>query len=342
MNRKNSLLIHLGKLIQAMRLQILAGLFIIFSFIHPAKVKSQHTARQEYIDQYKNWAIDEMKRSGIPASITLAQGMLESNNGNSTLATRGNNHFGIKCHDWKGKSIRHDDDKKNECFRKYKSARDSYIDHTNFLMNGPRYSFLFELDQTDYKAWARGLKKAGYATSSTYASALIRIIEENELDHFDSGKIRRRKADDTETIPEITDIDGFEIEIDHRKILMRNRIDYIIVKEEDTYQSLTGELEMMPYELAQYNEIPRDSKLKKGQVLYLQPKRGKASVEFSYHMVEAGETMYDISQMYGIKLKKLYQLNLMDPGEEPEPSDEIHLRKKKKPPAPESVTDSVG
>ena len=332
MNRKNSLLIHLGKLIPDMRSQFLAGLFIILSFIHPAKARSQQTTRQKYIDQYRHWAIDEMKRSGIPASITLAQGMLESNNGNSTLATRGNNHFGIKCHDWKGKSIRHDDDKKNECFRKYKSARDSYTDHTNFLMNGPRYSSLFELDQTDYKDWARGLKKAGYATSPSYASALIKIIEENELDHFDSGKVRRRKVDDTEAIAEVTDIDGFEIEIDHRKILMRNRIDYIIVKEEDTYQSLTGELELMPYELAQYNEIPRDSKLEKGQVLYLQPKRGKASVEFSYHTVEAGETMYDISQMYGIKLKKLNQLNLMDPGEDPGVNDEIHLRQKKKPP----------
>ena len=176
MNRKNSLLIHLGKLIPDMRSQFLAGLFIILSFTHPAKVKSQQTTRQEYIDQYRHWAIDEMKRSGIPASITLAQGMLESNNGNSTLATRGNNHFGIKCHDWKGKSIRHDDDKKNECFRKYKSARDSYTDHTNFLMNVPRYSSLFELDQTDYKDWARGLKKAGYATSPSYASALIKII----------------------------------------------------------------------------------------------------------------------------------------------------------------------
>jgi uncharacterized FlgJ-related protein len=329
MNRKNSLLIHLGKLIPDMRSQILAALFIIFSFIHPAQVKSQQTTRQEYIDQYRQWAIDEMKRSGIPASITLAQGMLESNNGNSTLATRGNNHFGIKCHDWKGKSIRHDDDKRNECFRKYKSARDSYIDHTNFLMNGPRYSSLFELDQTDYKDWARGLKKAGYATSPSYANALIRIIEENELDQYDSGKVRRRRETDTETIAEVTDIDGFEIEIDHRKILMRNRIDYIIVKEGDTYQGLTRELELMPYELAQYNEIPRDSKFSKGQVLYLQPKRSKASVEFSYHTVEAGETMYDISQMYGIKLKNLYQLNSLNPGEEPSVDDEIQLRKKK-------------
>jgi len=325
-----------------MKSQFLAGLFIVSYFVHPVHVKSQHTTRQEYIDLYKDWAIDEMERSGIPASIKLAQGMLESNNGNSTLAIKGNNHFGIKCHDWKGKHIRHDDDKKNECFRKYKSARDSYIDHTNFLMNGPRYSSLFELDQSDYKGWARGLKKAGYATSPSYASALIRIIEENELHHFDLGMGPRRRPDDTETIPELTDIDGFEIEIEHRKILMRNRIDYIIVKEEDTYQSLTRELELMPYELAKYNEIPKDSKLKKGQVLYLQPKRGKASVEFSFHTVEAGETMYDISQMYGIKLKKLYQLNLMNPGEEPAVGDEIHLRKKKKLSVPVTVTDSIG
>lgn len=309
----------------------LAGFCTLLFFIYPAQVSSQNTTRGEYIDRYKAWAIDEMNRSGIPASITLAQGLLESNNGNSTLAVKGNNHFGIKCHDWKGKSMRHDDDKRNECFRKYKSAKDSYIDHTNFLMNGPRYSSLFELDQTNYKGWARGLKKAGYATSPTYASALIKIIEDNELHRFDSGKIRRRKTDDTETIAEVADIDGFEIEIDHRKILIRNRIDYIIVKEGDTYESLTRELEMMPYELAQYNEIPKKSMLKRGQVLYLQPKRGKASVEFSYHTVEAGETMYDISQMYGIKLKKLYQLNLMNPGEEPDVDEKIHLRKKKTP-----------
>ncbi len=330
MKLKNSLLIHLGKSIRDMKSQFLGSLFIVFSLVQPANIKSQHTSRQEYIDLYKDWAIGEMERSGIPASIKLAQGMLESNNGNSTLAIKGNNHFGIKCHDWKGKSIRHDDDEKNECFRKYKSASDSYIDHTNFLMNAPRYSFLFELDQTDYKGWARGLKKAGYATSPSYASALIRIIEENDLHRFDLASGPRTRPDYRETVPELTDIDGFEVEIEHRKILIRNRVDYIIVKEEDTYQSLTEELDLMPFELAKYNEIPKDSKLEKGQVLYLQPKRSKASVEYSFHTVETGETMYDISQMYGIRLKKLYQLNLMNPGDEPELGDEINLRKKKK------------
>jgi LysM repeat protein len=313
-----------------MKSQNLAGLFMFFLVMWHGLAKSQHTSPQEYVELYKEWAIEEMARSGIPASIKLAQGMLESNNGNSTLAVRANNHFGIKCHDWKGKRLRHDDDKKNECFRKYKSVRDSYIDHTNFLMNGPRYSFLFTLDQTDYKGWAKGLKKAGYATSPKYASALIRIIEENELDRFDRGEVIRRITADKHTTEEVVDIDGFEIEIEHRKILMRNRIDYIVAKKGDTYQSLTREMEMMPYELAKYNEIQRNSALQEGQVLYLQPKRNKASVEFKHHTVEAGETMYEISQMYGIKLKKLYQLNLMNKGEEPRPGDELNLRKKKK------------
>ena len=314
-----------------MKSQILAGLIVFIPFLQSGHLWSQQASRQEYIDQYKDWAIEEMERSGIPASIKLAQGMLESNNGNSTLAVKGNNHFGIKCHDWKGKSLKHDDYRRNECFRKYRTARDSYTDHTNFLMNGPRYSSLFELDQTDYKGWARGLKKAGYATSPTYASALIRLIEENELDRFDAGMVQRREATEAPVTEAIVDIDGFEIEIEHRKILMRNRIDYIIVKEGDTYQSLTEELELMPFELARYNEVERDSKLQRGQVLYLQPKRRKAAVEFSFHTVESGETMYAISQMYGIKLKKLYYLNGIDPGAEPQPGDELNLRKKKRP-----------
>ena len=156
-------------------------------------------------------------------------------------------------------------------------------------MNGPRYSSLFTLDQTDYKSWARGLKKAGYATSPTYASALIRIIEENELDRFDRGEVIRSISTDKRTTEELVDIDGFEIEIEHRRILMRNRIDYIVAKKGDTYQSLTRELEMMPYELAKYNEIQKNSALHEGQVLYLQPKRNRASVEFKHHTVDAAE-----------------------------------------------------
>ena len=302
-------------------------IFFLTLLLVPAVTWTQKASREDYISTYNKLAIDEMKRSGIPASVTLAQGLLESDNGNSTLATRGNNHFGIKCHDWKGKKIFHDDDKKNECFRKYKTVKESYVDHTDFLMGSPRYSFLFEMDHNDYKGWSKGLKKAGYATSPKYSDLLIRIIEENELYRFDGGKVAKPEETDPTVI---ADIDEFEIAIDHRKILVRNRINYIIVKEGDTYQSITSELALMPFELAKYNEIPRDSKLNRGEELYLQPKRGKSSVEFRFHTVEEGETMYRISQMYGIKLKKLYRKNLMKEGEEPGAGTVLNLRKTKK------------
>ena len=144
---------------------------------------------QQYIKEYKDLAIQEMNRTGIPASITLAQGILESDYGNSRLATEGNNHFGIKCHsDWNGKRIYHDDDRKNECFRKYASNYQSYKDHSRFLTSSRRYAFLFDYDRTDYKKWARGLKKAGYATSPTYASKLINLIERYQLHQYDENR----------------------------------------------------------------------------------------------------------------------------------------------------------
>lgn len=307
------------------------SLSVLLWFCYAIPAEAQKFTREEYILAHRRWAVDEMMRSGIPASITLAQGLLESDNGNSTLAVRANNHFGIKCHGWKGKKIYHDDDEKDECFRRYKSAHESYIDHTDFLMNSPRYSSLFELEHTDYTGWARGLKRAGYATAPQYANLLIRIIEENELDQLDEG---RRIRPGREGEPVIADIDEFEIAIEHRKILVRNRIEYIIVKVGDTYQTLTEELDLMPFELARYNEIERGAALFHGQELYLQPKRAKASVEFKTHTVEEGETMYRISQMYGIKLKKLYQKNLMEEGAEPEPGTVLSLRKKLKPVIP--------
>lgn len=310
------------------------GILLMLALAGRGITDAQKSTREEYIRNYGSWAIEEMQRSGIPASITMAQGLLESDNGNSTLAMKGNNHFGIKCHDWKGKKIHHDDDEKNECFRKYRSARESYMDHTDFLMNSPRYSTLFELDHADYRNWAKGLKKAGYATAPGYADLLIRIIEENELDRLDKGVNVRARLADQITRTDLPDIDAFEISIDHRMILVRNRINYIIVKEGDTYQSITRELDLLPFELAKYNEIERDAKVTHGQELYLQPKRGKASVEFRFHTVEKGDTMYRISQMYGIRLKKLYKMNLMEEGSEPAVGTELSLRKKLKPDTP--------
>ncbi len=152
----------------------------------PLQGQRNHSmSREDYIKTYSDLAMKEMARVGIPASITLAQGCLESDNGNSTLATKGNNHFGIKCHDWTGKKIYHDDDAKNECFRSYDSPYESYMDHSQFLTTRDRYAELFELKPHDYRGWAKGLKNAGYATASNYATLLIKIIEDNELYRFD-------------------------------------------------------------------------------------------------------------------------------------------------------------
>ena len=167
-----------------------------------------------------------MKQFGVPASITLAQAMLESDNGNSTLAVKANNHFGIKCHkDWTGATIYHDDDRKGECFRKYKNPEQSFNDHSLFLRGGKRYAFLFDLTPTDYKAWAHGLKKAGYATNPKYAELLIKIIEDNEFYRFDQGITVAIKPPK----PVVTDWDNYEIDLyKTRPVFIRNRVNILL------------------------------------------------------------------------------------------------------------------
>ena len=321
-----------------------------FLFISCSTSRIQTTngtlTRQEYIDKYKDLAIKEMKRSGVPASITLAQGILESNNGNSRLARKGNNHFGIKCHTWQGRKIYHDDDARNECFRRYKSAFQSYEDHSDFLRTAARYDFLFDLELTDYKSWALGLNKAGYATNPQYGPILIKLIEENQLFLYD-GKIRKKDIKTLSNTNEqsesgqsqlttpgnngnLDDVDNFIIQIEERKKYQRNGIDYIIVKPGDNIQDLSEALEMMPWELYRYNDLPREVKISADQELYTQPKRNKANKGSENHIVNEGETMHAISQMYGIKLKKLYQMNLMNDGEEPSPGQKLWLRAMKK------------
>lgn len=287
--------------------------------------------RKEYINNFKGLAIKEMNRSQIPASITLAQAILESDNGNSTLAKKANNHFGIKCHNgWKGGKVYHDDDKRNECFRKYESVYESYKDHSNFIVNGSRYSFLFNYNPTDYKLWAKGLQKAGYATSKTYATMLIKIIEDNQLYVFDKGGTLAHEGinNDVYDSLEVTlaDIDNFTIYTEKHSVYSKNRIDYIIVKKGDTFNSISDELGMLPWEIYKYNEIKEDAKLALGQILYIQPKRNKAEHGADFHEVRNGESMYTISQMYGIKIKKLYEKNLMDIGDEPEIGKKLWLR----------------
>ncbi len=294
--------------------------------------KHMSLKRRDYINVYKDLAIKEMKRSSIPASVTLAQGMLESDDGNSTLARRANNHFGIKCHNgWKGGKVYHDDDRRNECFRKYRSVYESYKDHSDFIVKGSRYSFLFDLSSTDYKSWARGLQKAGYATSRTYASMLIRIIEDNQLYVYDQGgSLSNIETDefiaDSQKVV-LADVDNFTISYNKHKVYNKNRIDYIVIKEGDTFRGITEELGMLPWELYKYNEMPEEAGLIEGQVLYIQPKRNKAEHGFDFHYVKKGETMYTISQLYGVKIKKLYEKNLMDEGQPIEVGQKLWLRK---------------
>jgi LysM repeat protein len=296
----------------------------------------------EYINTYKDLAISEMKRTGIPASISLAQGMIESDFGHSTLARDANNHFGIKCHnDWTGPTVRHHDDKRNECFRKYSKPEESYYDHSDFLKSGSRYSFLFGIDKTDYKAWARGLKKAGYATNPDYANMLIRKIEENNLWYFDRGynstslppqtTVPVKENSPTQNLnkpekPITLNSDNTAVVAHVPRVMEKNRIQYIVVKEGETREKIEKEFQLLKWELPKYNELKSDFIPFPGQILYLQPKREKAEPGKDFHNTTDGDTMYIISQLYGIKLKSLYEMNRMAEGSETETGKKIWLR----------------
>jgi LysM repeat protein len=277
----------------------------------------------DYIAKYKEDAIREMQLSRVPASITLAQGMLESDNGNSALAVYANNHFGIKCHtEWTGDTYIQDDDEKNECFRKYKSVFDSYDDHSKFLTTRKRYAFLFELKTTDYKGWARGLKEAGYATDPKYADRLIDIIERNKLYEFDVQQPLPSVIVQSKPKPHTVSATA-----SGREILRNNEVKCVVVKKGDTFYKLAQELGLEVWQLYKYNELDQNAVLKPGQMIYLQPKRKKSRTEQS-HTVKPGETLYQISQQYGVKLSALYKINKLQPGAEIKTGDVIRLRRK--------------
>ncbi len=284
----------------------------------------ERMTRSEYFETFREMAVHEMRRSGVPASITLAQGALESGDGNSTLARSANNHFGIKCHnDWNGRKIYQDDDAKNECFRKYPSVEDSYRDHSDYLRAKQRYAFLFELDPLDYKGWARGLKKAGYATSPTYASRLIEIIDEYGLHRYDRmGEMVQEHHRRT------------PMHLATRMIMEKNRVKYVLAEPGDTYESLTREFGKLDWEIPGYNDVQAGDSLFPGQVVFIQPKRNKADVGNNIHILKEGETMYTVSQLYAIKLSKLYSLNLISPGTRPSAGTALQLRKALKRPIP--------
>jgi LysM repeat protein len=305
--------------------------FIFLFFSIQMVAQSTQLTRDEYIRKFYKLAISEMQRSGIPASITLAQGCWESGNGNSRLATEANNHFGIKCKsEWRGKKIYHDDDASQECFRKYAHAEASYIDHSNFLMSGSRYSFLFQLDPKDYVAWAHGLKKAGYATDPTYAQRLIKIIEEYKLHVYDEYVDNRQLASlKNETAPvKIQPSTLGKINSRH-KIELRNGLRTVVVEEGDSYQSITKDLALKDWELHTYNDIDKDSKVRVNEILYIEAKYKKGNKDHKQHVAEDGDTMHYIAQRYALRMKPLLKRNRMKKGEEPVAGQLVYLRNKR-------------
>ena len=271
---------------------------------------------QDYFERYHEVAIEQMVMHRIPASITLAQGVLESAAGRSELAVKGNNHFGIKCNGWTGRKTYHDDDERNECFRAYGSAYESYEDHSRFLTGSPRYQKLFQLKLTDYKGWAKGLKACGYATSPTYAKKLIQIIELYELYQYDKVK----------------DFDKFRVNQVRRGILrqvyMFNKNYYVLARRGDTFRTIAADVDVSYRKLAKYNERDKDDTLEEGERVWLKKKRKNAPKEYRgrFHTVAAGESMYTISQRYGIRLKNLYKLNDLTPDYVIQVGDRLKLR----------------
>ena len=260
---------------------------------------------QAYIEQYKDLAITEQERHAIPASITMAQALLESSAGVSRLATIGNNHFGIKCgKDWTGDVMHHDDDQLGECFRKYKKPIESFEDHSLFLKR-QRYAFLFQYDITDYKAWANGLSRAGYATDPTYPEKLIKIIETYDLAKLDTKAKAVEPAEDT---PNYEQLWGY-IEIEN------NGVRCVRVITKDKLSNVAKAFKMSEKKLLYYNDLMANMDvLEAGDYVYLWFKKNRADSRFEEHTVEAGESMHSISQLYGIKLKKLYKLNDLEYG----------------------------
>ncbi|MEY4626366.1 MAG: hypothetical protein RL003_338 [Bacteroidota bacterium] len=278
-------------------------------------LSAQLMSTRQYIDSFKFVAMQEMRAHGVPASITLGQGVLESASGNSKLAKNCNNHFGIKCRsNWTGKFCLADDDAKDECFRGYETAFDSYRDHSLFLKGGKRYFLLFELSATDYKGWANGLREAGYATNPNYGNILIGVIEKYRLSQYDSMVIFGEDfyAPGVTAPATPTEVNGIQA---------------IMAKPGETPEQVAERYNMSTWQIYKYNDISKGDMLSPGEIIYLKPKRRRA-IE-NNHTVKNGETMREISQKYGVKVKHLYKLNRLEPGLEVRPGEVINLKEKR-------------
>lgn len=343
---------------------IVLSLLLIGSFLSYSQNSQRKKETLDYIDKYKDIAMTEMVKYKIPASITLAQGILESGNGKSKLASKGNNHFGIKCHsDWKGKTMRQDDDAPQECFRVYKNAEESYNDHSKFLKNSQRYASLFDLEITDYKGWAKGLKKAGYATSPVYASALIKLIEDYDLQQYDQmvvkkkfkphkkseevkpakkeepvqevkpakqakpKKVKKQKAVvNAGPVPVLMDCAVVGMTPDHHYIRENFGVKFVFTKNGDNLDNLAKELRISKRQLVKYNNLGNKTTFAENEVLYIGPKRGKAAAGYKVHVIQKGETLSQVSRLYAVKLERLFKMNGLDENSILSVGQEIRLR----------------
>ena len=321
------------------------GLF--FSLLFVLSISAQN--REAYIAKFSVIAVNEMHRSGIPASIKLAQAILESNAGASMLAVQANNHFGIKCgNTWKGKKMYRKDDDRNgqgrlikSCFREFRSAEESFVAHSDFLMDAKkayRYGPLFKLDDKDYKGWAHGLKKAGYATNSRYPQLLIRIIEDYNLTRFDQAsqvaeenevkKNRRETSPASPTAPKMPESAGTAHTYSKQSIDFNNGVKFVRANEGESVKRLAEKFELSPKRILRYNEELKSdrTRLQDGQKVYLQPKRGSYRGRQKYHIVKPGERLADISDKYGVKVKSLRKRNEIPQNKQPRVNEKIKLK----------------
>lgn len=285
-----------------------------------------NNAYNRYIEQYAGIALQNQRSFGIPASITLAQGLLESGAGQSRLATGANNHFGIKCHRaWRGSRTFHNDDRPNECFRAYDRVEDSFKDHGQFLQQ-PRYRSLQQLEPTDYKGWARGLQKAGYATDRGYANKLIKIIEDYQLYLIDEGNTSRRYQYAQKSAPKREVEQKPRPDTGERVGYFSYGLLYILAGEDDSLSAIARDLGMSERKLTEYNDLPAGYPLEKGDIIYLEPKHKRATPPHFEHRIQVGESIHRIAQTYGIQLESLYKLNNLTPEYLPMEGDILRLR----------------
>ena len=301
--------------------KLLFALLFTLTSCFPIFSQKRYKVYEDYIDRYSPIAVDHMRKYNIPASITLAQGLLESGAGQSELTKRSNNHFGIKCHrDWKGGRVYAKDDTPNDCFRKYSRAEHSFEDHSQFLIKGVRYKPLFALSPTDFKGWARGLQKSGYATDRAYANKLIKLIEDYELYRFDTGKYRRSRVASSSS-GESSSSSTWK----HQPYKTHGLV-YVLAVEGDTYEGIAAEFNFKTKDLLKYNEVPQGFPLNEGDIVYFENKKSRADKPYFEHLVQIGESMHSISQKYGLKVKNLYKMNRKDYEYVPEEGDVLKLR----------------